>query len=102
MWTDPEYVDKRREFCATNQWADIAWKNIKWIEIDEESDILEKVTKIVSGVEYDTRVTVPLDIPDDVFLQIAKLAHQDDITFNKYIEKILTYLIKNDKANSVL
>jgi len=30
-----------------------------------------------------------LDIPDELFLQLAKLAHEKDITFNKMFELII-------------
>ena len=34
-------------------------------------------------------VTIPIEMSDQDFLMIAKMAHEYDITFNKMIEKII-------------
>lgn len=40
---------------------------------------------------------VPVDLTDDEFLHIAKMAHERDITFNKMVETILWAYIKDAK-----
>ena len=54
--------------------------------------------------DFDKRVQVELDLPDDLILFIAKQAHKLDITFNQYIGQLLERElpklaedIKNDK-----
>lgn len=63
--------------------------DIEYTELDDEGDFMEKFDSIVHGKSYDTRIVVPVDIPDDVFLKIAKLAHEADLTFNEYCCKVL-------------
>lgn len=40
-------------------------------------------------MEQDNRATIEVDITDEEFLRIAKMAHDRDITINKMIEFIL-------------
>lgn len=74
-WITPEFRDE--------------YNNISSIFLETEDDILEKLTAIVEGLPYDTRVIIPLDIPDEDFLVMAKAAHAEDITFNEFVEKAL-------------
>jgi len=37
----------------------------------------------------DTRESIEVDLSDDEFLRVAKLAHERDITFNQMVEVIL-------------
>lgn len=61
----------------------------KVVDLEVESDILEKLTAIVNCQWYDTRVVVPITLTDEEFLTIAKAAHAEDITFNEFIELAL-------------
>lgn len=50
----------------------------------------------------DTRVEVPIELTNDEWFQMMKLAHERDITLNKFVEEILTEAIKlaeADKSN---
>ncbi len=59
----------------------------KFIDLDVAGDILEKISKVVAGEEYDTRVQIEVDFSDEDLLQYMKLAHQMDITFNELVER---------------
>jgi len=39
--------------------------------------------------------TIEIEITDEQFIMIAKMAHEKDITFNKMIEEILREQIEN-------
>jgi len=41
---------------------------------------------------------IPVDLTDEEFLAIAKMAHERDITFNKMVENILWSYIKDTKS----
>lgn len=41
---------------------------------------------------------IPVDLTDEEFLAIAKMAHERDITFNKMVENILWAYIKDVKS----
>ena len=47
----------------------------------------------------DDRKEIEVDLTDEEFLRIAKLAHEKDITFNQMVEKILEYAIKERKES---
>lgn len=40
---------------------------------------------------------IPVDLSDEEFLAIARMAHERDITFNKMVETILWNYIKETK-----
>lgn len=44
--------------------------------------------------------TVPVELSDEEFLTIARMAHERDITFNKMVEAILWSYI-NDTKNKI-
>jgi len=66
-----------------------AWDGVDYADLDTDEDWLEKAQAIAAGEDYDTRVIVPLTMPDDVTFQLMKMAHEQDITFNELLEKIL-------------
>lgn len=52
-------------------------------------------------MEKDTEnnmVDMPIELSDDEFLAIAKMAHERDITFNKMVETILWSYINESKS----
>ena len=42
--------------------------------------------------------TIPVELSDEEFLTIARMAHERDITFNKMVEAILWNYIKDVKS----
>lgn len=87
-WIDPDYIQAYKKACKKH---DVDFKNAmddkNYIDIDVEKDILSKAGAIVAGEEYDTRVQIEVDIPDEDLLQYMKLAHDLDITFNELVER---------------
>jgi hypothetical protein len=49
---------------------------------------------LMNGEEYDDRVAIPLNLPDDVLLILMKEAHEKDITFNQYLTEIISEKLK--------
>ena len=102
-WLNPDYKDalykesEKREIDT-----DIAWDDVKFINLEMEEDFLEKATAIFNGEECDTRVQFPIDIDDDLILKLAMEAHKRDITLNKMIEIILQEVIDKHKVNETL
>lgn len=89
-WTNPLYKDAYlAEAKQRNIDPDDAWDNVKWIELEVAEDFLEKATAIFNGDEWDTRIQVPLDLDDDLILNLAMEAHKRDITLNKMVEIVL-------------
>lgn len=54
-------------------------------EVIVEADILNKINCSALGDEYDTRIKVPLDLPDPLLFDLMKLAHEKDVTLNELI-----------------
>lgn len=75
-----------------------AWDDVDYVDLEIDEDWLSKAQAIFAGEEYDTRVTVPLDIEDELVFEMMKQAHEKDITLNQYVEQILQQVI--DKADS--
>ncbi len=63
-------------------------------ELDDLDDWITKATSIVDGEDYDTRVVVPLNFSKDELYEIMKLAHEMDMSLNKFVEHVLALAIK--------
>jgi len=70
----------------------------KTVELETDEDFLEKASAIIDGREYDSRVSIPLEMPDDELLMCMKLAHEEDITFNHWVERAVKQAI--ERVNS--
>ena len=74
--------------------SDQAWEDdngdpVNWTDLEADEDFEEKANAIAAGEDYDTRVSIPIDLPEDELMVIFKMAHEADMTFNDYVEKIL-------------
>lgn len=67
-----------------------AWDDVEFVELEEDDDFIQKALAIKAGEEYDTRVSIPLDLDDNLVYALMKQAHEKDITFNELMEDILT------------
>jgi hypothetical protein len=72
----------------------IAWDDLAYVDLEVDDDFIQKCLAIKAGEDYDTRVSIPLDLPDDVLFDLMKLAHSQDITLNELVEGILEDAIK--------
>jgi hypothetical protein len=102
-WLNPDYKDAFYKESEKRQVdIDIAWDDVKWIDLEMAEDFLEKATAIFSGEEFDTRVKVEFDLDERSILKLATEAHKRDITLNKMIEIILQEVIDNHRVNGTL
>lgn len=86
---NPEYFRDADRSC-------VAYDEVNFVDLEVVEDFAEKVVAIKTSLDYDTRVIVPVDFTDAEFLTIAKAAHQQDVTVNKFIEQaIIAYLDKD-------
>lgn len=97
--THPDYVKYRQDEAQHHGVDDSeAWDDVKFVDLESADDFLEKARAIVAGEDYDTRVSIPVDIPDDVLFVLMKDAHDKDITLNQLFEKILLDAIDRAKV----
>ena len=102
-WINPNYIDAiKAESKKRNINFEQSIDNEKFIDIDSDKDMIEKATAIANGEEYDTRVILELNFENDELFRIMKMAHEMDLSLNKYIEYILKKVIlsEKDKANT--
>jgi hypothetical protein len=89
-WLNPtykqQYVDE-----AQSRGVDygLAWDNTVWTDLEVEEDWLEKAAAMFKGDEWDTRIQVPIDLPDHELLELMMMAHRQDKTFNNFVTEIL-------------
>lgn len=90
-WTNPDYKkahdDEASEKCPDH--VNQAWDDVNYVDLETIDDFFDKASKIVQGADYDTRVSVPINIPDDELFELMKKAHEQDITFNQLVEQAL-------------
>jgi prolyl oligopeptidase PreP (S9A serine peptidase family) len=64
----------------------------KFIDLDVRVDMLEKASAIFAGREYDTRVSVDIELDDNTMLALMTMAHEADMTLNNFV----TYIIEQE------
>jgi len=90
---NPDYKDLYFAEVEKKSADDIAWygdnEDINYIDLEEYDDFVEKASAIMQYQDYDTRVSIPIDLPEEELLVIFKMAHEADMTFNDFVAKIL-------------
>ena len=75
---------------------DQAWDDINYTDLEVDDDFIQKCLSIREGEDYDTRVSVPLELGDDEMFQLMKMAHEQDITLNQLVEQLLRRVIEEE------
>jgi hypothetical protein len=66
-----------------------AWDGVNYTDLEVDDDFIQKCLAIRDGEDYDTSISVPLNLDKESLHQLMLLAHENDMTLNKYVEKIL-------------
>lgn len=99
-WLNPDHQDSYYAEAEHRKVdPDQAWDDVKWICLEIEEDFVEKATKMFNGEQFDTRISIPIDLDSDTMLQLAMEAHKRDITMNKMVEVILRQVINEHAVN---
>jgi hypothetical protein len=95
---NPDYVQAHKDE-AVDRGVDIdqAWDDVNYVDLETDEDFLEKARAIVAEEEYDTRVQVPLTLPDDQMFELMKMAHERDLTLNQMVEQMLREVIEREE-----
>lgn len=96
---NPDFAQAHKDECAKRGVDDIAWETVKFTDLETEEDWLEKARAIFLGTDYDTRISVPLDLPDDEMLRFMLAAHERDMTFNQFVEEALRHALEEAKRD---
>lgn len=95
---NPDYAKKHKKECKQKSVnLNEAWEDVNYIDLETDDDFISKCLAIRAGEDYDTRVDVPLDLPEETIFQLMKLAHENDQTLNEYVEDILRVAISEFK-----
>ena len=70
-----------------------AWDDVNYIDLEVDDDFIQKCLAIRAGEDYDTKVSVPLELEDDKMFELMRMAHEQDITLNQLVENILRNMI---------
>ena len=93
-WVNPKYIKQYYKNNFDYQMDDV---HVKEVYTDYSPDkILEIARDTVEGITYnnDGTVNIPLDLSDEEFLDIAKAAHELDITINEFMTQTIESHIK--------
>jgi hypothetical protein len=76
-----------------------AWDGVNWVDLESDDDWIQKALAIVAGEDYDTRVSVLIDLTDEELFVLMKLAHKQDITLNQMVINILYQFLNKETSN---
>lgn len=72
--------------------CNVYYESATELEVDE--DLMEKFSAIVAGQDYDTRIKIPIELPNDELMRLMLMAHEKDITFNELVIQIIMDQVK--------
>jgi hypothetical protein len=88
-------LDKhRKEAKARDVNLNEAWDNVDYVDLEVDDDFIQKCLAIKDGTTYDTRVSVPVDFTDEELLKYMKMAHEQNVTFNEFVETALVEFLE--------
>lgn len=88
---NPAYKDDyNREVTSRGLFSNQAWDDVNFVELETDDDFFEKALAIKEGKDYDTRVSVPLELEDSELFELMKMAHERDMTLNDFVSEIIT------------
>ena len=77
-----------------------AWDDVDYVDLDVDDDFFQKALAIREGEDYDTRVSVPLELDDAAMFQMMRMAHERDLTLNEFVEDVLRKAIEEKELAS--
>jgi hypothetical protein len=87
---NPDFASERDiESTDRNVSLNQAWDEVNYVDLESDDDWFQKALAIEAGEDYDTRVTIPLELDDTEMFTLMKMAHERDLTFNEFVEEIL-------------
>jgi hypothetical protein len=100
---NPDFAKKmKKEAKRRDVNKDEAWEDVNYVDLDVDDDFIQKCLAIREGEDYDTRVSVPLELDDDQLFDLMKMAHEQDLTLNQLVENILRQVVENHTFSETL
>ena len=99
---NPNNVEKhRKEAVVRDVNLNEAWDVVDYVDLEVDDDFIQKCLAIKDGEPYDTNVTVPIDLPDDLMLFAFKAAHEADMTFNDWMNQMLRDFVNQVESGEI-
>ena len=76
---------------------DMAWDDVDYVDLETDDDFIQKCLAIKAGEDYDTRVSVPLELENDEMFELMKMAHEQDLTLNEFVEQLLRRVLQEEE-----
>lgn len=86
---NPDYQSQYATELTSRGSDDVAWEDVKWIDLEVDDDFIQKALAIKADEDYDTNISVPLDLTDEEMLKYMVMAHERNITFNQFVTEAL-------------
>ena len=93
---NPDWQNAYREYAKKHnpEYIDQAWDDVDYVDLESDDDWIQKALSIKAGEDYDTRVSIPLDLSEEELMVLFKSAHERDMTFNEFCEYALKEFLK--------
>jgi hypothetical protein len=92
---NPKFKDKHaKEAKDRNVDLNQAWDSVDYVDLEVLDDFIQKALAIRAGESYSTDISVPIDLPDDLLMFAFKAAHEQNITFNEFMNQTLRRFIE--------
>jgi hypothetical protein len=100
---NPDFQKKaKKEARKRDVNKNMAWDDVDYVDIEVDDDFIQKCLSIKAGEDYDTRVSVPLELEDDQMFELMKMAHEQDLTLNEFVEQLLRRVIEEESLRKEL
>jgi hypothetical protein len=95
---NPDFQKKaKKEARKRDVNKDMAWDDVDYVDLETDDDFIQKCLSIKAGEDYDTRVSVPLELENDEMFELMKMAHEQDLTLNEFVEQLLRRVIQEEE-----
>ena len=89
-YINPDYVEAyNAESLERKVDSKRAWEGADYIDLEVPEDIIEKARAISLGEEYDTRISIGLDLEESEIFCLMKLAHENNMSLNAFVKKVV-------------
>lgn len=95
---ESKYLEEEQQNDFLTQCDNQAWDDVKYVNLDVAADFKEKALAIIAEVDYDTRIQVEIDLGCDEIFKLMTMAHEQDITLNEVVVKLLKQEIEAKKS----
>jgi hypothetical protein len=72
-----------------------AWDDVDYVDLEVDDDFIQKCLAIREGEDYSTDISIPINLPDHEMMQLFKMAHEANMTFNDYVNHMLREMLED-------